>query len=415
MQDKIEPSTQRIRTNHRTEYLQAIQEWNTRLAATQRGVRLLDAIRWSDRVEEEFLAGGCRELPRMSVDDYRSRPIAFEPLAQIAELRAIERDILYRLGSDDAAARLLLRRCRHFRDTMRLIATRGTREFGHLSRTVFGSSHSAGGLRKRLERLIDHLNLSPHADRNQPSIPAAEVACELQRRFREAFGEDTFRVFLVSELAADASAGRDYLKLRRDARFSPGDIQMLEVHEVWVHLTTTRNGGAQPIFPILGRVSAGVSTAQEGLAVLAELVAGVCHQARQRKLALRFRCVLMAEDGADFLEVFDYIRGQGFDDRAAYRHAARVFRGSLPSGAGPFTKDLGYGLGLIEIAGLLRSALQSELDAVSILFSGKVGVDDWNDLEALFRQGLLAPGTMIPPPFRDRQRLRAALRELPVA
>ncbi len=414
MQETTELAAARLRTDHRTEYLQAIQDWNARLSQTQRSVCLFETIRWSERVEEEFLAGGCRNPPRVTLDDYRCRPLAFDPHARLTDLRAIERDILNRLGSDDPAARLLLRRGRHYRDTLRLIATRGTREFGHLSRSVFGSSLASSAIRKRLERLIDLFEHSTETGAEEAAIPAVEAARELHARLAGAFGEGTIRVLVVNQLSADAAAGRDYLKLRRDAVFSPSDIRLLEVHEGWVHLTTTRNGAQQPLFPILGRASSGVSASQEGLAVLTEMLAGVCHSVRRRKLALRFRCVMMAEEGADFVQVFEWLRTRGLDERHAYRLAARAFRGGLPQGSGPFTKDLGYGLGLMEMIALLRTALQDDSDAVSLMFGGKISSEDWNDVVALHRQGMLAAGAMIPPPYRDRQQLRAALRDLPI-
>src|SRR5688572_31895623 len=55
-----------------------------------------------------------------------------------------------------------------------------------------------------------------------------------------------------------------------------------------------------------------------------------------------FRSIQMAEDGADFLDLYRFFLGRGHDEENAYDNARRVCRGGLVEGGAPFTKDVCY-------------------------------------------------------------------------
>ncbi|MDP1249913.1 DUF1704 domain-containing protein, partial [Klebsiella pneumoniae] len=78
---------------------------------------------------------------------------------------------------------------------------------------------------------------------------------------------------------------------------------------------------------------------QEGLAILMEIITFASYPSRLRKLTNRTRAIHMVEEGADFLQVFEFFREQGFEMAESYGNASRVFSGSVPTGL-PFTKDL---------------------------------------------------------------------------
>src|SRR5262249_1396561 len=149
-----------------------------------------------------------------------------------------------------------------------------------------------------------------------------------------------------------------YLKLRATARFSPRDLRLLEVHEGWVHLGTTLNGTAQPVCSFLSRATPAAALTQEGLAVLVEVLTFASHPARLRRLVQRVQAIALAEAGADFVQVYRHFVEAGCHAGDSYQLAARVFRGSLPHGAGPFTKDLAYSRGLLEVGNFLRQVIQ---------------------------------------------------------
>src|SRR5262245_5074113 len=91
-------------------YETAVRHLSDRLAAAQRPLRVLDAVRWGGDVEGAFFAAGGSRLPPVTRDYYSARPLPFDPGAKRHELRELERDARRRLGPADPAGRILIRR-----------------------------------------------------------------------------------------------------------------------------------------------------------------------------------------------------------------------------------------------------------------------------------------------------------------
>lgn len=403
-----------INRGQRGDYLQAIQKWNAQLVEIQRTIRVLEEVRWPETVEKVFIENAARELPRVYVDDYRRHARFGNVSDKLARLQTFERDINQKLGADDPAARLFLRRAEGLRAALRLIIARGTAEFSALSGVIYGGTLSSPQVHQSLCRLVDFCETQTPGLAESERIAAADAKLGLAARLNAYFAGQPIRVILSERLSSDACAGHRYLKLRRSATFTHADVDMLEVHEGWVHLGTGVNGSQQPLFTLLGMACPCATSTQEGLAVFTEMIADVCSPHRMKKLALRFRAVMMAERGADFLQVYRFLIERGCGVREAYRQSARVFRGSLPSGYGPFTKDLTYGLGLISLTKWLRSLIPDPFAGLSLLFSGKACLDDLSDLAELHGAGLLAVGEFVPPFYRDLDRIQNTLNKLPV-
>ncbi len=381
-----------------------------RAAAVLRPVRPLEAVRWPREVQAAFLAAGGDGLPPVSAATYAPPP--FDPAATLAELAGIRRDVRSRLGTGHPAARLLLKTLREGELSVRLIAARGTPAFATLSRNLYGSSR---GWLPEVTRLLESLLATlPADDPAEPRLSAPEAAAELAARFLAYFGPASgIRVSVCDAIASDAAAGCGYLKLRAGAAFTAADVRMLEVHEGWAHLGTTLNARRQPVLPVLGRCGPSGCRTQEGLAVFLELVTGSAGRARVGKLLNRVRAVAMAEAGADFRDVYRHFLAAGCDRPESYRQAARVFRGSLPAGCGPFTKDLSYGEGLLRVLRFVRAELAGGgWGRVPLLLCGKAAVEDAPLLADLGRLGWLAPPRWVPPPLRDRPGLLARLESL---
>jgi uncharacterized protein (TIGR02421 family) len=381
-----------------------------RLVAAGRPLRILEAVRWDDEVEEAFFAAGGKELPRVDRDWYRARPLHFDPDGKRAELAWLRRDIRARLGTDHPAARVLLRLCGELEEVVALLEQRGTPTFAALSRRLFGSSRdplppgapSLGELARRLAASASSLEQAGLAE-EEPTLDAAKAAQLLAERLTIYFADSApVRVQVSSVLAADAAAGGDLLKVRDDARFSLREVRLLEVHEGWVHLGTTRNGQCQPICTFLSKASPAATVTQEGLAVLTEVLAFASGPQRLRRLANRVTAVALAEDGADFLDVLRFFGEQGCSPRESYQCAARIFRGSLPAGCGPFTKDLSYSKGLVQVSHFLRQAGRAGMARhIPLLFSGKTCLEDMPALAELADAGFVLPPRQVPPPFAD--------------
>ena len=154
----------------------------------------------------------------------------------------------------------------------------------------------------------------------------------------------------------------------------------------------------------IGYPSPRTTGTQEGLAVLTEFLTQSMSLERMRRLADRTLAIKMAEDGADFCELYQFFLAHGHDESAAYDCARRVCRGGLVEGGAPFTKDVCYLDGLLRVTNFLRVALvKGHLDYVPLFFAGKIDVEDVPLFGRLMREGIV-----------DRARLPAGLGARPV-
>ena len=108
-----------------------------------------------------------------------------------------------------------------------------------------------------------------------------------------------------------------------------------------------------------------------------------------RRISDRVLAIQTAEQGADFLEVYRFFLGRGYDEAAAFDGARRVFRGGLLEGGAPFTKDVCYLDGLLRVTNFLRIALtRGQSGLARQLFAGKLAVEDVPLFDRLLREGL---------------------------
>jgi uncharacterized protein (TIGR02421 family) len=389
--------------------------------AALRPLSVLRALRWDRYTEDLFLARGGRELPEVTPEYYRARPLGFDVQAKLDELAALEKEIHSCLGSNDGAGRIMQRMCGESVRVVRLLSARGSRDFAYLARALYGAasevvarlstSHRVGKVRPALHQ----------SDRRSGALGAAEAASLLTLRLARYFNDQGLvRIAIDDRLQADAAAGNGHIRLKATARFTPADVDTLEVHEGWVHVATTLNARQQESCAFLTRAAASGTVTQEGLAVVAESLAGALHAGRARRLLDRVQAIHMAEDGADFLDVYHFFLEQNQVPRESYRQAVRVFRGSLPRGIGPFTKDLSYIRGFLDVAKLIRGELAADrINRIALLFAGKTSAQDLDDLSFLADRGLLTQPRFVPLQFRSAQLLKewskSAMEPFPMA
>jgi uncharacterized protein (TIGR02421 family) len=372
---------------------------------------VLQSLAWGKDVEAEFHARKGQELPRVNIDTYRGRPLRFKPQHKRAEFADILADIQQHLGQSDPLPQLLERVCLEYIRLTELLEHRGTHSFYRISRELYGTTTTQAGqdYAHRADRLFAQLaeRLPSDTDALSPGLTAAEAMRDLAERLSQYFGASLpVQVRLCERIVANAAAGDEAIKLRADATFSVADLRLLAVHEGWVHLGTSYNGQLQPFCRFLSKPTPSATRTQEGLAVLMELLAGVSSRQRVRRLWLRLRCVTMAEQGADFLQVYRACLEETDDPATSYTLAERIFRGSLPARTGPFTKDLCYSEGLIRLCdGLVRLTLTEP----ELLWSGKVALEDLPLLGMLRAAGVIEPPRVWPAVFRDPTQLRQQL------
>lgn len=369
---------------------------------------MLRLLAWPEEIERAFLAADGRELPR---PEYRIGAEVTEAGARFRELKA-------RLTGDSAIELFLRDTCDAFATAARMLAAAGTRDFYHHAVELYGRPASL-----TVDRRTTNLDLAQHFRRvvdgvaGQKHIPspqdeliytAEEVVPLLAQRFTRFFPDQAIRVELVDGIAAKAVAGVDAVRIKRGVRFSARDLAQLEFHEGHVHVATALNGRAQPVMPFIGYPSPRTTGTQEGLAVLTEFLTQATSIDRLRRLADRTLAIKMAEDGADFREVYRFFLERDDDRTAAYDNARRVFRGGLVTGGAPFTKDVCYLDGLLRVTNFLRVALvKGNLGVPPLFFVGKISVEDVPLFGRLMREGYVRAPEHLPAWARDLSYLTA--------
>lgn len=391
-------------------YLGIVRGLSDRIVEVQRPIRILDSIKWCGKVRQDFFTSGCKQLPVVDADYYRrNNPLDYDPPVLRNELHQIERDISRKLGQLNPLASIMRRICREYQTVVRMLEARGTPDFGIFSEELYGSASDVfhagdptlADLGTQMEATLINLLKNQSMVEAEKTISAAEAVEVLNERLLDAFPDAGIRVLLNDQMTADAAAGSDYLKIRSDARFNSLDIDVLEVHEGWVHLGTTLNGMAQPACTFLSKGPPSSTTTQEGLAVLTEILTMRSSPARLYRLINRVRAVTLAEEGADFIEVFNYLRDHDMADDDCYSIAVRVFRGSTAAGR-PFTKDLAYMRGFVQTYNFLRLAMsEGKLDNLPLLFCGKVTLEDISTYRLLMDEGVIVAPKFVPPHFAD--------------
>lgn len=398
--------------NKLTPEQQIIRDLSDRIVAAQKPIQILDAVKWTPDIRAEFFKNKFKQQPKVDQDYYQKLALRFDPDEKLKEFHGIEHDISRQLGQFSGIGAIMLRTCREYRVAINMLKARGTPDFHDISVDLFGSAEEAfypGGpvlsdLSDLLSDALHSLSQDMTSDKDEKKFTAQEAVEILNERLAHYFHqkEDQVAVIQSDDIVSDAAAGATYIKMRGDAMFSERDIQLLEVHEGWVHVGTSINGTLQPICTFLGKGAPSCTITQEGLAVITEIFTFSSFPGRVQRITNRINAISMAEQGASFLEVFKYFTEEkGLSADHAYSLISRVFRGSTPE-LGPFTKDLSYAKGFLLIYNYIRLAVQMGLSKnIATLFVGKLRLEDLQILNALAEEGIVTPPRYIPPQFKD--------------
>jgi uncharacterized protein (TIGR02421 family) len=391
-------------------YKEIVAQIATRIVDAQRPIRVLQGVRWDNAIEEQFRKTRYRELPKVDAAYYDAVELGFDPRTQSAIFEDIARDVDRELGEEDAIGSILSRTALEYRDVARMLAARGTPVFYAYSRKLYGSPKdkfpdgvaTLRDLGHVLYEILTNIDETHLGTNNERTIPAAQAASELNGRLSSYFHDSAVRVEIDDTILSDAAAGSDYVKVRSGAMFSARDIDILEVHEGWVHLATSLNGQQQTVAKWLAKGPPRTTTVQEGLAALCEIFTFRTYPRRARRLNDRVLAVDKAEDGASFVDVFEWFRTEGYDEDECFHNTRRIFRGGVVEGGAPFTKDACYCKGIVLNYAFIRSAIQhNRVDLIPFLFVGKVAHEDVPVLARRVSDGVIKPPRYLPPMFRD--------------
>lgn len=389
---------------------QSLREISLRIVEAQRPIRILDAIKWDDSIEQAFYAGQMRQMPAVDAAYYQNIPLNFDPESKLSEFTQIITDIHKTLGDNDDLGELLTRTCEQYMDVVHMLSHRGTKKFWEYSARLYGSPsdrffadcNDIVSLGKLLYDILSQLDDSKISQPIVRDITSEDAVRILTRRFAQSFLAGKVEVILSDGIVADAAAGSNYIKIRQGALFSSKDIDVLEVHEGWSHVATTANGANQSTALWLSKGPPRCAITQEGLAVLMEVITFRSYPRRVRKINNRLLGIAMAEGGANALELFKFYQDRGYSIDESYRSMMRVCRGGMVSGGAPFTKDISYCQGFIENYNFIRTAIRKgRPELIRFLFAGKVHVRDVPLIYQKHLEGIVDAPTYLPPPFTD--------------
>lgn len=262
-----------------------------------------------------------------------------------------------------------------------MLFDRGKREI------VYGSIQLYGPINDKLvQTATDILEDFPPRSRDESlarSVDAKEFAKSAEKEldyYRQFYPGLPTRIEVRDDVVG-LMVSRGNMLIGKRSKIAVSRIDALIQHEIGTHVLTYLNGKSQP-FRQLYCGLAGYEELQEGLAVLAEYLAGGLSRPRLRLLAGRVLAATSLLEGASFIETFRELnRTWGFEQRTAFTMTVRTYRG------GGLTKDAIYLRGLAELLDYLKNGGKLEP-----LFVGKIGPDHFELISELqHRQILTVP------------------------
>jgi uncharacterized protein (TIGR02421 family) len=365
---------------------------DARLVEIERAVNVLinttpvnAAEAWADFQARDF----------QTVPTLRLRPLDFDPDLALRELYDLEIENV----TDPALHTLFRAKREEIARQVTALADRDT------SRFVYGSLQLYGGVSPALvsagEQLLEVIPPLAPSGQSVTAGAFAQAAREELERYHARYPD--FPVNLeVRDDVSELMVSFGQLLIPETAAIRADRVEALLHHEIGTHVVTYQNGARQPL-TLLTIGLPGYDETQEGLAVLAEYMVGGLDPRRLRVLAGRVVAIDKMINGADFLEIFETLRGHyEIPTRTAWSITIRVAVG------GGNVKDAIYLRGMMH----LLEALAEGID-LDVLLVGKLALDHVPLIQDLLDREVLHPPWVRPrwldvPGSRERlERLRA--------
>ena len=195
---------------------------------------------------------------------------------------------------------------------------------------------------------------------------------------------------IENDLNSGLMVSRGNLKISSQIKVPKARIIPLVAHEVGIHMATRFNGSKQPL-KTLETGLAGYDSMQEGLAVVAEYLAGYLPPKRLRILAARVVATALAAERQSVEEIFNCLAEEHhLSPEDAFDTAVRAKRG------GGLSKDALYLKGVIEVLAYFKQG--GKLDTLLI---GKYDLKHREQIEQLLNEGIIKPAALIPKFFHE--------------
>ena len=310
--------------------------------------------------------------------EFEYRPLADDPALTTSRLG----DIPINDVEEPAVASLLQEKQRELLLMVQMLSCRGSAQFLSLSIAAFGAVgpellHEAQDILRRVP---------PSPPDAGPWLDAdafAQLAQSELDRYRS-FAPDLESHVELREGSTGVMVSNGDVLIAPTARVAAARADALLHHEIGTHVVTYVNGTHQQL-RTLGDGLAGHEETQEGLAVLAEYLAGGLTANRLRQLAARVVGVHEMICGAEFPDVHRGLVDVGMPAEQAFTVTTRVFR------SGGLTKDAVYLRGLRQLVGYLGTG-----QSLDPLLLGKMPLSAVPLVDELHRRGVLTDPLLIP-------------------
>ncbi|HEY9091772.1 tyrosine/phenylalanine carboxypeptidase domain-containing protein [Parasphingorhabdus sp.] len=334
-----------------------------------------------DKIKTEFIASGFRYMPDSEYGEGLSNdaPVLRKHLFALP-IDEIENPLI---------EALLIEKQRELDRQIELVRMRDRDGFILASVDLFGSVGE-----QLLEQADDIM-------KNVPALPSDEADCDANAVAHAARKATAFYTSSNPDFKCDViidpnpgtglytSMGNFHIAY--DYRVANSRIDPLIQHEVGTHVVSRHNGLCQPLHTLAGGL-ADYDVLQEGLAVMAEYLAGYLPADRLRILAARVIAAHMAIEEYKGAEIYACLAEEfHMNSDMAFETAVRAKRG------GGLTKDALYLKGLSELLAYLHHDGEME-----ILFLGKFALKQLHSLEKLLEQGVIIPPDIIPQFLHNR-------------
>ena len=359
--------------------LEKIKQLDSSLVQIIQDFLLLNPLSWPKETMHSF-------LNNVKKNNYTLPQINYPKIDYSHKIEQLSSYITMLNGfDDDAIISFLKETSDSYLSAYRILQGIGTKDVTRFSKKLYGSPKDklTGYTRSNQDIAWYFLRITEqyHLTLPEESLIYSDRQCKkaISKRITKNINQkkDPIKVTIDNNIASRAAAGSNYVKIRKNARFSEKDLDQLFHHEVMVHTLTYINGRKQPVLKILGYNAPRTTATQEGIAVFAEYINLSIEMVRLKRIALRIIAIEMAENGADFIDLFKFYRNHGQSDEESYYSAMRIFRGGQPKGGIIFYKDNVYLRGLIEVGSFLKHAMhQGYIHDINLLFCGKLTTSD---------------------------------------
>lgn len=398
-------------STHDIAHLTSIRHFSRHLHDLQKDMRILSALKWSDEFTQKFLAQTGRPKKSSVHYNYAAQRKSFHHAAKKREIDKYRSRALKHFEKSNPDVLFIFNEILNDLDGVSdLLSSVGTPKFGEVSAQLWGAvdkplEHANFSILEIAEKFGTNLERLTGEDTERlfPKILNAEgLASLLRQKLQEAHLIESIKVIVDDSLVADAAAGSHYVRIRKNAKFSIKDVDVLLYHEIFTHVVTALNGRAQKHAKWLRFDSPRCTSTQEGLAVFLEIFAGKTYPRRLRRIIDRILLLGKISAGESPAHMYDSLREMRYTHMESLNLIMRAYRGCDPESGQPFTKDISYLKGLIECFNFIQANLTiARHETINALFCGKLQLKEVPALMRLTEAGVVQAPQWVPAHFLD--------------